>query len=94
MNSKLESVGNDMAIEERYAEITTIPTLIKLFAIKMVAKSSFGFLRRFFISLFSKLSNSAGVSEKYATSAPEINAENINNNTIAIKLSKTSTLNK
>ncbi len=43
-NSRLDPSGNEIAIEVRNAEITTIPTLIKLLAINIVAKSWLVFL--------------------------------------------------
>ncbi len=46
-NSNIDPSGKTKEILVKYVEIITIATFIKLFAIKMVAKSSFGFLRRF-----------------------------------------------
>ena len=84
MNSKDDPSGKVKTNEVRWAEKTTIATLIKLLTIKIVAKSLFGFFNKLRISLFSfsKSSNSLALKEKYETSAPEINAEQtINNNT-------------
>ena len=73
----------------------TIPTLIKLFAMSIVAKRSFGFLRssRTPSPSLSKSSNSEESKEKYATSAPEIKADETINKIIAKKLNRTSALN-
>ena len=74
--------------------MTTIPTLIKLFAIKMVARSSFGLSRSLCtLSLFIS-SNSAEVNEKQATSDADINAEKNNKSKMPKRLNKTSKLNK
>ena len=64
-------------------ETITIPTLIKLLVIRMIAKSSLGLSNKYEInsnfldleSLF-KVWISFGPNEKNATSDPEINAEN------------------
>ena len=84
MNSKDDPSGKTNTNEVRWAETTTIATLIKLLTIKIVAKSLFGFFNKLRISLlsFSRSSSSLALKEKYETSAPEINAEQtINNNT-------------
>lgn len=73
-----------------YVEIITMPTLIKLLAIKIVAKSFFGFssnvkiifeLRLFFSSRYFF---SEGLIEKKATSDPDTKAEQISKKMIAM----------
>ena len=70
-----------------------MPIFIKLFVISIVAKSLFGFFKRFktnfvfFDFSFFSISTSFGAREKKATSAPEISAEQNNNRIMIIKLS-------
>ena len=67
------------------------PTLVKLFAIRIVASNSFGLERKFLMSLtlldFSLfiLSSSWGLSAKKATSAPEIKPD-VTNKPIRTKI--------
>ena len=65
---------------------------MKLFTINIVAKSSLGFSSNLHTFSSSISSNSAEVKEKYATSDPEINADDTSSNKIANKLKKTLTL--
>ena len=71
---------------------STIAIFIKLFAIKIVAKSFFGLSRRLIInfsllvSFVSSLEKSEGFSEKRATSDPEINPDATSKITIVLKL--------
>ena len=93
-NSILESLGNSIAIEVRYADNITIAIFIKLLAIRIVAKSIFGSFNNFSASIFylffSISCNSVGLSEKNAVSEPETNAEKIIRRVINIKQNKTS----
>ena len=67
-----------------------------MFAINIVAKSSFGFLRSFKTPSpsLSNSSNSEESKEKYATSAPEIKADETISKIIAKKLNRTSALSR
>ena len=69
----------------------TIATLTKLFVINIVARSLFGLSSKevsrvlFRSLLFDKFSLSVGLSEKYATSEPEIRAEHAKSNNMTTK---------
>ena len=71
-----------------------IAIFIKLFDIRIFAKSLLGFSRSFRASTelldlsFFKFSISFGESEKYATSEPDINAEQNSNRIIIVSIKK------
>lgn len=84
------SVKSKMA-RVRYVERITIPTLMKLFAISIVANKRFGFSSKLRISLFFfpfefwiSLS-CCGLSEKNAISDPDTNAEQNSSSKITTK---------
>ena len=98
MNSKLEFSGKVIAIDITYADKITIAIFIKLLAMRIVAKSRFGFCNnpitsKCFLS-FSISSISDGLNEKNATSAPEINAEQTSRRNTINKQENTLILNR
>ena len=79
INCNTEPSGNLIDIDVKYADNITIPTLIKLLTIKIVARTWFGLLinltKSEYDSFFSISSISWEFKEKNATSVPDIKAE-------------------
>jgi len=90
-----DSSGNEKTFEVRYDDKIIIAIFIKLFDIRIFAKSLLGFSRSFRASTelldlsFFKCSISFGDREKYATSEPDINAEQKSNKIIIDSIKKT-----